>query len=412
MQYTLFMILSPVVAVCMAAAGLTIRRQSRAWLARPLEAAIWLCLAFLVTNTLELAWPTEGGTLLFAKLSYLCSTPIPVAFFLFTLAYTGRSDLFAGARRLVLFVIPAGISALALTEPAHHLIWATISYTRYQWMLAMNVTYGPLFWVNTIYAVGLLLVSLALFAWSSARAGWPYRAQSFLAIAGICIPLLLFLVYTFKLIPGFTKNYSPIAYCAPALCLVAAIRQHRFLDLVPIARRTVMEELADAIVVVDSDHRLLDLNDRARALLGFGEEALGTPLPAGSPLRIALESRLLPGEPHVISLQESGEQRFFDARVTPIKARRPQAAGSVVLLRDVTDSHRLLQEKSRLVEELSKAAAEIDDLRKILPICMYCKKIRDDEGYWHAVENYISARLPAQFTHSLCPDCMKKYFPQ
>jgi DNA-directed RNA polymerase subunit E'/Rpb7 len=54
----------------------------------------------------------------------------------------------------------------------------------------------------------------------------------------------------------------------------------------------------------------------------------------------------------------------------------------------------------------------IDTLRGIVPICSYCKEIRDDKGYWNQVEAYISKYTEAQFSHSICPKCLKKHFPE
>jgi len=61
------------------------------------------------------------------------------------------------------------------------------------------------------------------------------------------------------------------------------------------------------------------------------------------------------------------------------------------------------------IAELQAALAQIRTLRGLLPICMYCKKIRDDKQYWQQVEGFISAHSEAQFSHSICPDCYKKY---
>jgi len=68
-------------------------------------------------------------------------------------------------------------------------------------------------------------------------------------------------------------------------------------------------------------------------------------------------------------------------------------------------------ERERLILELREALAHIKTLSGLLPICSGCKKIRDDKGYWSQVESYIASRSEAKFTHSLCPDCAKKYFP-
>lgn len=61
--------------------------------------------------------------------------------------------------------------------------------------------------------------------------------------------------------------------------------------------------------------------------------------------------------------------------------------------------------------ELQKALDEVKQLRGFLPICASCKNIRDDQGYWEAIEIYICDHSEAQFTHSICPDCATKLYP-
>ena len=61
------------------------------------------------------------------------------------------------------------------------------------------------------------------------------------------------------------------------------------------------------------------------------------------------------------------------------------------------------------ITELKSALDQIKTLRGLLPICMYCKKIRDDRQYWQQVEHYVAGHTDAQFSHSICPDCYKKY---
>jgi adenylate cyclase len=60
-------------------------------------------------------------------------------------------------------------------------------------------------------------------------------------------------------------------------------------------------------------------------------------------------------------------------------------------------------------EELEKALEKVKQLSGMLPICMWCKKIRDDAGYWNAVEHYIGQHSEAEFSHAICPDCKRKY---
>ena len=64
------------------------------------------------------------------------------------------------------------------------------------------------------------------------------------------------------------------------------------------------------------------------------------------------------------------------------------------------------------VEELERAIHHVKTLQGLLPICMYCKKIRDDSDSWHRMESYIEKHTEAMFTHSLCSDCREEHFPK
>ena len=62
------------------------------------------------------------------------------------------------------------------------------------------------------------------------------------------------------------------------------------------------------------------------------------------------------------------------------------------------------------VKSLEKALAEVKQLSGLLPICMHCKRVRDDKDFWHNVESYIAQRSEATFSHGLCPECLDKYY--
>ena len=68
-------------------------------------------------------------------------------------------------------------------------------------------------------------------------------------------------------------------------------------------------------------------------------------------------------------------------------------------------------ERERLILELQDALAEVRTLSGLLPICAACKKIRDDQGYWNQIEDYISRHSKATFSHGICPECAKKLYP-
>jgi PAS domain S-box-containing protein len=87
----------------------------------------------------------------------------------------------------------------------------------------------------------------------------------------------------------------------------------------------------------------------------------------------------------------------------------PDADGRVIysVARDVTERKRAEEDRELLLHELQTALAEVRTLRKILPICSYCRRVRDDENYWHSVETYISEHTSTRFSHGICPSCFE-----
>jgi sigma-B regulation protein RsbU (phosphoserine phosphatase) len=74
----------------------------------------------------------------------------------------------------------------------------------------------------------------------------------------------------------------------------------------------------------------------------------------------------------------------------------------------VVKLERSLREKNK---ELSEALAQVKELKGLLPICMFCKKIRKDKNYWQQVEEYLAEHTDADFSHSLCPECLEEHYP-
>jgi PAS domain S-box-containing protein len=88
----------------------------------------------------------------------------------------------------------------------------------------------------------------------------------------------------------------------------------------------------------------------------------------------------------------------------------PDSQGRVIysVARDVTERKQAEEERERLVYQLQVALAEVKTLQAILPICSYCKRVRDDENYWQSVEEYISEHTETRFSHGICPTCFER----
>jgi|GEM_PF-2347863 len=81
------------------------------------------------------------------------------------------------------------------------------------------------------------------------------------------------------------------------------------------------------------------------------------------------------------------------------------------IIRDITARKKMEEEREKLIRDLQEALNKIKTLSGLVPICASCKKIRDDKGYWNQLESYIQEHTQAEFSHGLCPDCLKKLYP-
>ncbi len=85
---------------------------------------------------------------------------------------------------------------------------------------------------------------------------------------------------------------------------------------------------------------------------------------------------------------------------------------SIGSLTDVTKEMKSEEEQDKLMAQLQEALKKVKILSGLIPICASCKQIRDDQGFWNHIEDYISQHSDAQFSHGICPDCAKKLYPE
>lgn len=104
-------------------------------------------------------------------------------------------------------------------------------------------------------------------------------------------------------------------------------------------------------------------------------------------------------------------KKVFQAAVCPDFNANNEVETIISFMRDITKLKEVESEKDALIAELKLALAKIKRLEGFLPICSYCKKIRDDKGSWQQIEEYIRERSDAEFSHSICPECAKKHYP-
>ena len=107
-------------------------------------------------------------------------------------------------------------------------------------------------------------------------------------------------------------------------------------------------------------------------------------------------------------MARDGTRRLIDGSCAPIRDEKGQVVGGILVFRDVSERKKHELEREKLIAELQEALANVKTLRGLLPICAWCKQIRDGDGYWQRVEEYIQAHSDAEFTRGICPGCFEK----
>ena len=171
----------------------------------------------------------------------------------------------------------------------------------------------------------------------------------------------------------------------------------------------------DAVIGTSLDGVIQSWNAGAERMYGYAaDEAIGRPLsllvpPYRPDEPPSLYSRLKGGQwirnYETVRLRKDGTRIPVSMTFSPIVDRNQNVVGISAIERDMTDHKANEEERLKLIADLTVALGSIKTLRGLIPMCAWCKKIRDDKGYWEKVESYVSQHTEAEFTHSVCPDC-------
>lgn len=184
-----------------------------------------------------------------------------------------------------------------------------------------------------------------------------------------------------------------------------------------------LRSIGDGVITTDTNGQVTLINREAEIMTGMtSAEAEGRPLEdvfhilSENTMRkcenrvekvLSTKSIVAP-ESHTVLISKDGTRRIIADSSAPIRDADGKNVGVVLVFRDITESKMAEEEREKLITELKDALANIKTLSGMLPICSYCKKIRDDKGYWEGVETYISKHTDTVLSHGACPECAEK----
>ena len=176
-----------------------------------------------------------------------------------------------------------------------------------------------------------------------------------------------------------------------------------------------LNRITEGCQIIDYEWRYVFLNNAAtehsmqkkETLLGF-KIFDRYPGIEKTELFVALRDCMKNRNPHTFVNEftyPDGQKRWFKLTI------QPDPRGIFITSIDITDLKLSELNREKLIADLQTAIDEINTLKGLIPICSNCKRIRDDHGYWQQLECYIQEHTSATFSHSICPECAKKLYP-
>lgn len=110
-------------------------------------------------------------------------------------------------------------------------------------------------------------------------------------------------------------------------------------------------------------------------------------------------------------VKPDGSIKWLKARCFPVRSESGEIFRIAGIAVDITERKQIEEEKDELICSLEKALGEIKTLRGILPICSFCKNVRNDQGYYEQIEEYIHKHSEIDFSHTICPKCAQIHYP-
>ncbi|MBI9047447.1 MAG: diguanylate cyclase [Anaerolineaceae bacterium] len=339
MQYVIFLILAPITVL------ISFWLLSRQWKESKSDNFRFLFFFILSTsgwmifNSFELLAKSAEYTIFWAKITYIFLNSCIISWVALAIKISINKFPFKRIYFILLSIIPALTIFFVFTNEKHHLIWEHIYFNSGPF-LAMQVQHGPWFWIHLVYAYFFMVMGSFFIIRKYYSSFSIFRVQSSRLITASLLPILINLIYIFKIIPDFTKDYSSIAFGISGIILCLGIFQHQSLELSPIALNTIITKISDGLIIINQEHNIISTNPAVEKLFGENDkQTFGKPLLKyiknwNSIFKMVVDKDINNFE---IVLTIDGKRRFFELKVSSLDTQRNQPVGWLIIIHEITE---------------------------------------------------------------------------
>lgn len=334
--------------------------QRRRYLAAKILTCMLISIFIYCFSSAMQAGITElSANILWAKISYIGYVWLTPFCFIFTKVYTNQWSRINIPTTAGIGIIPMITLILVWTNDFHGLIWSSFEQGD-QNLNIIIFNHGIWFWIFMFFQLCLYAITLIILVDNLIHIKKPYQQQSYTILIATLLPAVAGLIYALNLSPITGLDWMPISIFLTSLLFFLGLFQFRLLDLVPVARATLIEQMNEGMMVLDESRRIIDINPIARKMLTGGFKIkIGDCIEILQPeLRNILTEAYEQSQLHGQAFREfQSDYGFLELRSTFINRGRSKTGGSLIIFMDIT--------KRKMIEEsLNQAKRELEDQLK------------------------------------------------
>ncbi len=308
------------------------------------HAILLLLLALTITEwtafyILQITGANLQTKLVFSNIKYIGVAFTPLFWITFAINYANPGKAPSWRVILPLAVIPLLTSVLALTSNWHGLFWSNFQLKDYGTVSDFDAAYGPWYWVHLAYSYLLILAGTIIVFRTLRRSQGLHRQQAVALVVAVLTPWLGNILYFSGLSPLRYLDLTPFAFTITVTVLTWAILGFRLVDLAPIARDLIVDEMKDGMIVLDAQNRIVDINLSAERMIRLSAAQV-----IGKPAREALSAwpELIERYGQVtdaldeVSVGQGAATNWLELYISPLYDRRKRFLGRVIVMRDIT----------------------------------------------------------------------------
>ncbi len=335
--------------------------------------AVWA-----ITYAFEFATSDLQTKIMWSKLSYLGIAFIPMFYFLFTTAFSQNTKIINNRNITLLSIIPAVTIVLILTNDRHRLVWADVTPDP-----VLNVAHyhhGIWFWIYWVHAMVLCVSGSYNLIHSLYKFTAYYKSQVTILLLASTIPIVGNIMYVTELNPFSGFDWTPVSFVLSGLIIALGIRRYKIFDLIPLARRKLLDIMDDGVIVVNPESLIEDCNDSASKIFSLNKSSLiHKPFPDVFKKYKALTHAIRMKDAETVWTEIN--EKYYQVQISSIYYKNKDFSGSLLLFHDITNI-------KKTEEELKKANKQLMNEIEIRE-----KLIEDLDSFAHTVAHDLKNTL-------------------